>query len=126
MADKTLSNPTVEVNDVILAIIPNSLSYKVGSGNKSVKPQSAGGNSIEIVVTEDAETKISMVKFKLRNTATNLQLVKDWGILFSSTIKMYEDQISESFRDMVITNEPERSIGADGELEIEWEGAPAL
>ena len=26
---------------------------------------------------------------------------------------------------MVITNEPERAIGADGEMEVEWEGAPS-
>lgn len=126
MALRTLSNPTVKVNDVVIAIIPNSLSYKPGVGDRKVMTQSAGGNAIETVVSEDATTKKSMVKFKLYNTEANLQRTKDWNDLDSSTIRLSEGNIAESFRDMVITTEPERSIGAEGELEIEWEGAPSL
>lgn len=126
MSEKTLSNPTVEVNDEILAIVPNSLSYKTGQGDKDVKAQSSGGNGIEIVTTENAETKISMVKFKLFNTSKHLQVTKDWGTLFSNTIRLSEGVIAESFRDMVITTEPEKNIGADGDLEIEFKGAPTL
>lgn len=126
MAFKTLSNPTLKINDVVTAIVPNSLVYKTGSGDKAVKAQSAGGNAIEVVVTENAETKLSMVKFKLYNTASNLQSVKDWCARSSSTIRVSEDNVAESFRDMVVTTEPERAIGADGELEVEWMGAPSL
>ena len=126
MAVKTLSNPTLEVNDDVIAIVPNSVTYKTGFGDKDVKAQSSGGNAIETVITENAETKLSMVKYKLYNTAKNLQLVKDWGALESSTIRLYEGQITESFRDMVITVEPEVAVGADGELELEWKGTPAV
>jgi hypothetical protein len=126
MSQKSLSNPTIEVNDDTIAIVPNSFSYKPGKGDKGVKAQSSGGDGIEVVITENAETKKSMVKFKLYNTSRNLQLVKDWSAQFSNTIRASEGDISESFRDMVITAEPERMIGAEGELEIEWEGAPTL
>lgn len=126
MSEKTLSNPTVEINDDVIAIIPNSLSYKPGLGDKAAKAQSAGGNAISIVVTEDAETKISMIKFKLYNTPANLTRVKDWNALYESTIRIYEDDVTESFADCVITTEPERAVGADGELEVEWNGAPSL
>ena len=126
MSERTLSNPTVEVNDDIIAIVPNSVTYKPGVGDKDVKAQSSGGDAISVVVTENAETKLSSVKFKLYNTSGNLQLVKDWNALFSNTIKLSEGSITESFRDCVITTEPERMIGADGELEIEWKGAPSL
>ena len=125
MAERTLSNPTVEVNDDVIAIIPNSLSYKPGLGEKSAKAQSAGGNAISVVVTENAETKIGMVKFKLFNTAANLERVKDWNVLYESTIRLYEEDITESFRDMVMITEPERAVGADGELEVEFKGAPS-
>lgn len=126
MSQRTLANPTIEVNDVPIAIVPNSFSFKTGKGDKAVSTQSAGGDAIEVVITENAETKKSMVKFKLKNTASNLQAVKDWSDLFANTITVSEQEITESFRDMVITTEPERMIGADGELEIEWEGAPSL
>ena len=123
---RTLSNPTVEVNDDPIRIVPNSLVYKTGQGDKAVKAQSGGGNDIETVVTENAETKVSMVKFKLFNTEQNLAIVKIWMAGFSNTIELSEGSTAESFRGMVVTTEPERNIGADGDLEITFEGQPSL
>jgi hypothetical protein len=124
MSLPSLSNPTIEVNDEIIGIIPNSFIYKEGSGDKDAKAESAGGDAINVVVTENAETKISMSKFKLYLTATNLQRVKDWSANLANTIRAYQGEINVSFRDMVVTTEPERAPGADGELEIEFKGAP--
>ena len=126
MAEKTLSNPTIEVNSDVVGIIPNSLVSKNGIGDKDVKAQSAGGNSISAVITENAETKVSMVKFKLYNTLVGLQKVKDWSALFGSTIEISEDDFAESFQDMIVCTEPERAVGADGELEVEFKGIPTL
>jgi hypothetical protein len=126
MSQKTLSNPTIEVNDDVIAIVPNSFVYKKGKGNKGVKSQSSGGDAIETVITEDAETKKSMCKFKLYHTAKNVQLIDDWQSNFSNTINASEDQISIPFRNMVITVDPERPAGADADIEIEWEGDPVL
>lgn len=127
VAVRTLSNPSVQVNDETISIVPNSLSYKKGQGDKSVKAQSAGGNAIEVVMTENAETKISMTKFKLYNTKANFDLVNSWVTNISgSTIRLSEGDLIESFRNMIVTTEPERMIGADGELEIEFMGQPVL
>ncbi|MCK5019194.1 MAG: hypothetical protein KAS32_19195 [Candidatus Peribacteraceae bacterium] len=124
---RTLSNPAVEVNDQTISIIPNSLSFKKGQGDKGVKAQSAGGDAIEVVVTENAETKISMVKFKLFNTKVNFDLVNAWvGNISGNTIRLSEGELIESFRSMIVTTEPERAVGADGELEIEFMGQPVL
>jgi hypothetical protein len=121
---RTLSNPVVEVNDVVIAIVPNSIAYKEGQGNRSVRAQSAGGNAIEIVTSEDAETKKSMCKFQLENTAGNLNAVKQWMSNQTNTIRLSEGDVVVPFRQMVVTEEPERSIGADGNLEVTFEGAP--
>jgi len=127
MTLRSLSNPTVEVNDQPIAIIPNSLSFKPGQGDKTVKTQSAGGGAIEVVISEDATTKKSMVKFKLTNTKENFDLAKIiTSNISGNTIRLSEGEMVESFRGMVVTTEPERMIGADGELEIEFEGQPVL
>ena len=127
MTTRTLSNPAVEVNDQVIAIVPNSLSFKRGQGDKTVKAQSAGGNAIETVITENAETKISMVKFKLFNTKENFDLANGWiANINGNTIRLSEGEMIESFRGMVVTAEPERMVGADGELEIEFMGTPVL
>lgn len=124
---KTLSNPTVEVDDDVISIIPNSLTYKEGAGDTNVKAESAGGNSVVAIVTENAETKISMCKFKLSNTAEHLKQVKEWKAANSDggvTISLSEGDIQVAFREMILTLEPERAIGADGELEVDFQGPP--
>ena len=124
---KTLSNPTVEVNDDTITILPNSLTYKEGQGDVNVRPESAGGNSIEVVVTDNAETKKSMCKFKFSNTDTHLNQVKEWLAARTNggvTISLSEDGIQVAFRSMILITEPERSVGADGEIEVEFEGPP--
>ena len=122
---KTLSNPTVEVNDDTISILPNSLSYKEGQGDRNVRAESAGGNSIVPIVTVNAETKLSMCKFKLSNTAQHLNQVKEWIAAEDGvTISLSEGDIQVAFREMVVITEPERAIGADGELEIDFQGPP--
>lgn len=126
MALQTLSSPTVELNDQPIAIVPNSLSYKKGQGDKTVRAHATGGN-VEVVIAENTETKVSMVKFKLFNTKENFDLVNGWtDNINGNTIRLSEAELTESFRTMVVTTEPERVIGADGELEIEFQGTPVL
>lgn len=122
----TLSNPTVEVNNDAIAVIPNSIVYKKGKGEKNVRSQSAGGNSIEIIVTENAETKKGMFKCSLTNTKTNQDLLDSWQDNDANTIRLSQGDFVISFRGMVVTSDPEISTGADGNLEVEFEGQPAV
>ena len=126
MGSKTLSNPTVEVGNDAISIVPNSLSYKKGKGDKNVRSQSAGGDSIEVVITENAETKKGMVKFSLYNTAVNQALLDSWQDSDETTIKLSQGSFTLSFRSMVVTSDPEVSTGADGSLEVAFEGQPAV
>lgn len=125
--EKTLSNPSIEVNDAAIAIVPNSLTYRTGKGNITIRSQSAGGNSISIVKTENAETKVSMVKFKLFNTKSNVALLRDWqDTIDGVTIRFSDGDFFESFRTMFVVTDPDIALGADGELEIEFNGQPSL
>ncbi len=125
-----LSNPVVQVNDQTISIIPNSLSYKRGAGDVNVRAQSAGGDSVEAVITENAETKLGMVKFTLSVTDTNMEYVQTWHdnkFNGGNTIRISSRTISTplSFTNMNITTEPEFSVGADGSVEVEFMGEPA-
>ncbi len=126
MADKTLSNPSLVVNNDTIAYKPNSISYKKGLGEKDVKAQTAGGKSVSVVVVVNAETMISECKFKLENTATNINYVETWANSLANGIELSEGEITVSFTDMVLVTDPEFSLGADGELELEFKGAPVL
>jgi len=119
----TLANPTVEVNDVVIAIRPNSLKYKKGKGDRNARAQSAGGDSVDIVVTEDADTKKSMCGFTLILTKSADDLIDAWIANFDqNTVRLSEGDFVLSFRQMTILSEPERAPGSDGEVEITFEG----
>lgn len=125
--EKTLSNPAIQVGNKSIAIKPNSLVYKSGKGDKNVRSQSAGGASIENVVTEDAETKKSMVKFTLFNTKTNIDNLEEWqDAVNGNSIEFSDGAFQKAFRQMVVTGDPEISLGAEGETEIEFEGLPLV
>jgi hypothetical protein len=127
MAGRTLSNPSVEVNGETIGIVPNSLSYKDGRGNRTVRPESAGGNSINVVVTEDAETKKGMVKFSLYNTKVNDELKVSWqSTVDGNTVRFSDGDFVKPFRQMFVTEDPEVALGADGNMEIVFEGAPLI
>lgn len=122
-----LYSPTLEVNDQPIAYIPESLSFKFGDGNKIVKALCAGGNSIETVISEDATTKKSMVKFKVADTGEYVTLTRGWSTnINGNTIRLSQGEITVSFRQMVVTNEPEFMTGSNGEVDLEFEGMPVL
>lgn len=127
MATQSLSTPTLEINDQPVAYVPNTIVFKPGLGDRTVKPQCAGGNSIEIVISENAETKASMVKFQLKDTAENIDLSKGWtNNINGNTIRIYQGEASYSFRHMVVTTEPENKTGTDGSIDLEFMGTPSL
>ena len=122
----TLSNPTVEVNNDTIGVVPNSISYMKGKGEKNVRPQSAGGNSVEMIITDNAETKKGMVKFSLYNTKANQDLLDAWQDSNANTIRLSQGDFVVSYRGMVVTSDPEVSTGADGSFEVAFEGQPAV
>ena len=124
MALQTLSNPVVNVNGADVGIVPNSVSYKRGTGDRKIKSQATGGVS-QPIVTIDAETKISVVKFKMHNTEANFTLVEEWSALNGVTVTLTEGVLfSAVFNGMIIINDPEFTLGVDGEVEVEFNGAP--
>lgn len=127
MPENSLSNPTIEVNNGIVGIVPNTLSFKAGKGNITMRPQSAGGDSIEMIKTADAETKKSMVKFAIYNTKSNDDLLNAWqDAVNGNSIRFSDGDFTRSFRNMFVTEDPERNLGADATWEITFEGQPSI
>jgi hypothetical protein len=125
----SLSNPVVEINDDLIKIKPNSLSFKKGKGEKNMRTQSAGGDSVETVRTVNAETKKSMVKFTLLTTQEAVEKFDLWDENDDrNLIRLSEAKTSFNivFRRMSIISDNEITVGAEGEFEVEFEGPPVL
>ena len=118
----TLFAPTVMVNNVSVAIKPNSFSYKEGFGERKVRIASGGGGTLTQVVSEDIETQLSTCKFMLYSTSDNVTLVRTWQTNSdANAVEVTDkDNFSRTFANAIITNDPDVSLGVDGEVEVEF------
>ena len=123
-----ISAPLLEWNNESFFIVPNSLKYKSGKGERNVRAQSGGGSSVQMVVTENTETKKSMVNFELANTKFNIDKVSEFVDLFDANSIEFSDPKSGfaiSLDNMTVINDPEIALSQDGNITVEMEGAPA-
>ena len=120
-----LSTSTLTVNNDVVAILPNTLVLKMGLGETKVRASSTGGGGVENVITEDVESKVSMVKFTLISTAGAVSLMRSWKRQ-ANAVTISDDEFQGSFSDMSMITDPEIAIGADGNTEVEFQGSPMV
>jgi hypothetical protein len=129
-AFQRVSTPRVVLNNQTIFIVANSLSYTDGKGERSVTAQSAGNGVSSIVFAENAETFMSMVKFKILPTASNIDILDTARNNLSNNVIVidFQDGSGEtrSFTNMTITNNPEYALGQDQDIEVEFQGDPAV
>lgn len=121
-----LSVPGLAVNNAPISIVPNSFSFKLGKGETTVRAASAGGGAVDVVHTENAETKIGTMKWEMYVTNETKQLIAGWkdnlGSNFISAQQPGQAPISMGTASMV--NDPDFEASADGTVEVEMQGAP--
>ncbi len=122
-----LANPQVIVNGLSVSIVPNSFSYTEGIGEQTVKTQSSGGSAVEQVFFDNAETKISMVKFDLYSTAVNIELARIWktaadtnSIEFTGSVK--GEPLDRVMTFAALTNDYEVELKNEGIVSLEFHG----
>lgn len=128
MASIALSVASVTINNVSIAIVPNSLTYDAGEGEINVRSAMSGGRAVS-VHTINAETRISKVTFEMYNTSELDGQISEWKqniggnvISFISTVN--GSPTTRDFTGMSLINPVERMISADGTISLEWSGDP--
>ncbi len=120
-----ISNPVVKLNGETISIVPNSLAYKLGTGDKVIRAVSSGGGAITPVTTDNVETKLGMIKFAVPNTADGALIartVADNGE--ANEFQISDEDLQVSFTNMSLMTEPERPLSQDGAFELEFQGPP--
>lgn len=121
-----LSVPGVSVNNTPIAIIPNSLKIKLGKGEINVRSASTGNSGVEIVTTENAEDKVSMISFDMFVTPETISSIHNWKSVIGGNVvqaqQLGQNPIAISQASM--TNDPDLEASADGKATIEFKGAP--
>lgn len=126
MSDVAVVNPTVVINNIAIPVRPNSVKFREGKGEQSMRVQSAGGSNTETVFSNNVETNMSALMFEMINTAANIELARGWktnGNTNAATVTGVG--LSRSFNGMAILNDYEVDLSSDGVIPIEMTGDPA-
>lgn len=127
---QSLANPQININNVNIRIVPNSLRYDGGEGEVNVRTASAGGNSVESVHTSNAETKIGKVMFDVFLDTELDSFIALWKDDISANSISFSERfnngtaITRSFDRMSLVNNVERNASSDGVTSLEFEGDP--
>jgi LEA14-like dessication related protein len=129
MANRAISTPSVIINNIPVSIIPNSLKYTEGLGEQTMRTQSAGGGSVDVVYSVNAESLMSTLSFEIINTAENIQLARGWkSNANDNAISLVDNAtgFSRNFANMALTSNYEVNLGADTTIAIEFMGNSAV
>lgn len=128
------ANPQVVVNNITLAIKPNTLSFTEGFGEQIVRAASAGGAQVEQILADNIEDNFSEVKFALDPTESNIANARTWkaqpgqnvvSVTATATEGTVTTTFSRTFQKATITNNYEIPLGADTQIDLEWKSTPA-
>ena len=129
---KQLVNPQIRVNNIPISILANSFQYTEGLGERKTKVQSTGGNNVQVVECEDIETKVSKFKFSMLPTIQNIETARQIKILGNNNVITASESdetgatFNRVFTQAQITNDYEIIIQAEGNIELEFQSAPAV
>lgn len=131
MAKFIISKPTVKVNNEAQGIVPNSCVYTEGEGETNVLSSSTGGGSVEVVISDSAEDKLSSVKFDLFATPQDLKNARGWKKLPGQNVVTVDGEVggksfSRVFEAASISNDYEAGLQSEGKIPLEWKSAPAI
>lgn len=126
-----LANPVVMVNNVQVAVKPNSVIFDEGLGEQKIRAASTGGNQVEQVYSEDVESNFGMVKFEMPSTIDNIANQRAWKINKNANLIQLmgttpEGDFSRTFTQAAVLNPIEVPLGSDTDISLEFKTNPAI
>ena len=124
-----LNDITILVNDNAVAYTADSLSWKDGLGDSSVRNAVVGGGQTEQVFSKDLATKFGMVKFSMPTTEENEANKRAWKLNDNNNVVELIGPSNGSFTKIftlaAILEDPESNAATDGNIEVEFNTNPA-
>lgn len=124
-----LNDIIILVNNVQVAYTADSLSWKDGFGDYSIRNAVVGGGQTEQVFSKDLSTKFGMVKFSMPTTEENEANKRAWkGNDNNNVVELIGppgSNFTKIFTQAAIMDDPESNAATDGNIEIEFQANPA-
>ena len=124
-----LNDISILVNNVQIAYVSDSLSWKDGFGDYNIRNAIVGGGQTEQVFSKDLATKIGMVKFSLPTTVENEKNKRQWKSNNNNNVVELigpgGSGFTKIFTQAAIIEDPESNASTDGDIELEFRSNPA-
>lgn len=122
-----LTDAAVLVNNEVVGIMPNSLTYTEGLGEQSMRAVSIGEGKTEQIYARDLETSIAMVKFEVPTTPENIALAREWKANENQNVvqiagRTAEGEVTRTFSGAALLSDYEVQIGTETSIELEFKG----
>ena len=124
-----MNDITIIVNDDVIAYTADSLTWKDGFGDYSIRNAVVGGGQTEQVFSQDLASKMGNVKFSMPTTEENEAFKRAWKTNLNNNVVELVGPASSTFTRVftlaAILEDPESSAATDGNIEIEFSSNPA-
>lgn len=124
-----LNDISIFINNVQVAYTADSLSWKDGLGDYSIRNAVVGGGQTEQVFSKDLASKFGMVKFSMPTTDENEGNKRDWKSNDNNNVVELigpsGSTFTKIFTQAAILEDPESNAATDGNIEIEFQSNPA-
>jgi hypothetical protein len=126
-----LSSPQVLVNNDVVAIIPNTLTFTEGLGEQAIRAASSGGSQTEQVYSDNVEMRYSTIKFELPPTIENIGKAREWKAnknqnLLQIAGRTADGTLTRTFSQAALLTDYEIPLTNDGNITMEWRANPAV
>lgn len=126
-----VTDAQVRVNNEVWAIVPNTLVFTEGDGEQKYDAASLGGGEIEEVYSHDVSTNFSMVKFEIYATIKGINDSKVAKTNRAANVVQIagttpEGRITRTFSRAAMLNDPEKGLGAETTIPIEFKSRKAI
>lgn len=126
-----LVDVSVEVDDEAVTLEGNSLSFKEGTGESSMKAASRGGKTV-MVPSLDITTKVGMIKFDMPSSINSIEASRSWAVAGTGRVVKISgtdpagNRIGRTMTQALNTNDPDKAVQNEGKLTVEFQGAPLI
>lgn len=126
-----LANAAVTVNNVPVAITPNSLTFTEGLGEQTIRAASVGGAEVEQVFSQNIESNFSKVSFDMPATVDNIELAREWKVNGNANLvqiagRTAEGRVTRTFSKAALLNDYDIPLGSDTNITIEFTASKAV
>jgi hypothetical protein len=126
-----VSNPVVMVNNVQVAVTPNSVKYTEGLGEQKIRAASTGGDQVEQVYSEDVESNFSTVNFDMPATIDNIANQRAWKVNKNANVIQImgstpEGSVTRTFTQAALLNDTEVALGSETDISLEFKANQAI